>query len=210
MKLKTDAEVIGYRDQLLKVYPKKDVRLNAGNNLTFRYSVIGTSNFKARVESQVKSIVRASHHGKILLQELAKLPKIADIVEYKTSHTAFHKDSIVVLHNATTPQGQGLARFESQDGQRLRGSLHPEMILAHELFHVGQVQKAKFFEPYCNLLCGWLGGPWEPSMLESSAIKYTNQIRIDKKMGYVRTHYSGYGGVPVDSYKKANARTNKK
>lgn len=149
-----------------------------------------------------------SGHGKMLLKELAKLPLKPGIVEYPTSHAARYKNEIVVLHNAVNPQGKGFVRFETSEGLKGRSSVHPYMALAHELFHVGQYQRAKFFEPYCNWLCDWTGGPWKPgkTAYENPAVQYMNQIRIDHGLARVRTHYAGFGGPKIDSYKKASAR----
>lgn len=209
MKVKNDADAIMLRDQLLSIYHAKtfSVKIKIGTN--FNYRVIGTNNFSLAIALQIKAIMGSSDHGKILLQELARLPEKIDFIEYETSHAAAHDGFIVVLHNATTPQGKGLGRFESKSGKPLRGSFLPEMALAHELFHVGQLQQAKFFEPYCNFLCTWTGGPWTLPK-EPAAIRYTNQIRMDKNLGYVRTYHAAYGGRKIDTYEETNARHSSK
>jgi len=118
----------------------------------------------------------------------------------------------VVLHNAIIPQGEGQARFEDSKGTPLRGSFLPSMSLAHELFHVGQLQKSDFFQPYCNWICNITGGPWKlpKKIFETDAIRYTNQIRIEQGLDYIRTYHSGYGGTKSDSYNEATKRTKHK
>jgi len=209
VKIRNDADVIMLRDQLLSIYPAKEFSVKIKTDIVFNYRVIGSGNFSSAIILQIKAIMGSSNHGKILLRELAKLPKKIDFIEHKTSHAASHDGFIVVLHNATTPQGSGQGRFESKSGKFLRGSFLPAMALAHELFHTGQLQQAKFFEPHCNFLCNWTGGPWKLPK-EPGAIKYTNQIRIDKNLGYVRTYHAAYGGRKVDSYEEASIRHGKK
>jgi hypothetical protein len=208
MNIRSDAEAINLRNQRLRSYNAKELSVSVVNDQKFHYRVVGSKTFASTVTSQLNLILKKSKHGRLLLQELAKLPKIIDFVEYKTSHAAFHSGSIVVLHNATAPQGDGLARFESKTGKMFRGSFLPEMVLAHELFHAGQFQKASFFEPYCNFICSFTGGPWKlpKSAFEIGAIKYTNQIRIDNNIGYVRAYYNAFGGTKIDSYEETNDR----
>ncbi len=209
MKIRNDADAIMLRDQLLSIYRAKEFSIKIKADIIFNYRVIGSDNFASAITLQIKEIMGSFNHGKILLQELAGLPKKIDFIEYKTSHAASYDGFIIILHNATTPQGNGLGRFESKSGKSLRGSFSPAMALAHELFHTGQLQQAKFFEPHCNFLCNWTGGPWKLPK-EPAAIKYTNQIRIDKNLGYVRTYHEAYGGRKVDSYAEASIRHEKK
>ncbi|MBL1258954.1 MAG: hypothetical protein COB30_017285 [Ectothiorhodospiraceae bacterium] len=209
MKIRNDADAIILRDQLLSIYQAKEFSVKIRPRISFNYRVVGSDNFALAITLQIKAIMGSTEHGNILLQELAKLPEKIDFIEYDTSHAASHDGFIVVLHNATTPQGNGLGRFQSKSGKFLRGSFLPEMALAHELFHAGQLQQAKFFEPYCNLLCSWTGGPWKLPK-EPGAIRYTNQIRIDKNLGYVRTYHAAYGGRKIDSYEEASTRHSKK
>lgn len=208
MKLAHDGDVIKLRDQLLSVYPAKDFSVQVKNTQSLNYRVVGSNSFAQAIASQLKKIIQSSSHGKILLQELARLPKKIDFVEYATSHAAFHEGSIVVLHNAITLQGKELARFETEMGKMVRGSFYPEMALAHELYHVGQFQQETFFEPHCNLICTWTGGPWKlpKNVFEMNAIKYTNQIRLDRGFGYVRAYHTAFGGRKIDSYEKATER----
>lgn len=208
MNIRNDKDAINFRDSLLKSYSPSNFNLLIKKNRVLKYRVIGTRLFQTLIEHQLKEIMHRSPHGRTLLSELAALPKTIDFVEYKTSHAALYDDSIVVLHNVMSSQGMGVARFESKTGRPLRGSFAPAMALAHELFHVGQYQKADFFQPFCNTLCSWTGGPWKlgTSALERGAVHYTNQIRIDKNLGYVRSYYAAYGGAKIDSYADAKKR----
>ena len=213
MKVDTNAakEAIAKRNMKLSVYKRREVVVNIDQGIKFVCHTIGPSSYTPLIKEQIRKIMSGSEHGKILLRELAQLPIKPDIVEYSTSHVARYKDEIVVLHNAITPQGRGLARFETSKGRKSRSSFYPYMVLAHELFHVGQYQRAKFFEPYCNWICDWTGGPWKlgSKAYENQTVRYTNQIRIDHNHGRIRTHYHGFGGPQIDSYKEAKARTTK-
>jgi hypothetical protein len=208
MSIRNDQDAINLRNGLLKSYSPAEFNYSIKSKLSLKYRVIGTKQFQSLVRNQLREIVQKSDHGQRLLTELASLPAIIDFVEHQASHAAFYAGSIVVLHNATSLQGRGLARFESKKGRGLRGSFSPAMALAHELFHAGQFQKTDFFTPYCNTLCGWTGGPWKlgKSALEMGAIHYTNQIRLDKNLGYVRSYYEAYGGRKIDSYQDAEKR----
>lgn len=108
-------------------------------------------------------------------------------------------------------QGPYIRMFEDEDGERVSKRILSEIALAHELFHVGSYQKAKFFQPYCNWICNLTGGPWElpDSAIELVALKYANLIRLDKTTGYVRTYYDFNDFLKEDSYKKAHERWRK-
>ena len=207
---KADKEAIAYRDSMLARYRAAKIEMRVGKQ-TFSCRAIGKSDFVKAIRMQLREIQRGSENGKKLLEELAKLPLKPDIVEYNVSQTAYY-GSIVVMHEAFIPQGQvmgkGQARFENEKGQALLAGFYPYMTLAHELFHVGQFQFGDFFEPYCNWICSWTGGPWNLSKgaCERDAVRYTNQIRLDKNLGRVRTYYHGRGGPQIDSYKKALKR----
>ena len=111
MDIRSDADAINLRNQLLRLYSAQEHSVDVKHGNSLRYRVVGANRFASAIASQLKAIMRSSNHGTILLQELAKLPKRIDFVEHATSHAASHDGSIVVLHNATTPQGSGVARF---------------------------------------------------------------------------------------------------
>lgn len=202
----TSKRALSIREQAIALYPKTQHTLYVGAQHTFQYVVIGTTSYKQIIEQQLKSIARGSNAGKLLLQELSKLPKVAIIIEANSSHAFAHKEDIILLHNAISSQGYGKGRFEDAKGRRLVGSFRQNMTLAHELFHIGQLQKANFFKPHCNWVCI---NPWgNNSMIENDAIRYTNQIRLQKNYGMVRTHHAANGGLVADSYQKAQSRVN--
>ena len=205
------------RDEQKKKHGSKAHSLTLDDGSEFKYNTIGGKELAPKVDVLLSNI-RKSEAGEELLQRLAAQGESLDIVESAGPSGAFKEiDSAgsIILLNLASRQAPGVY-FQNSRGEYFQGSTKIENVLAHELYHAGTFTGADFFQPEWAFWHFWT--PSEASWVknaESRALRYTNQIRLQRGQERIRATYMSFGNQHSildrnadlrDSYDDAMAR----
>lgn len=215
-----EVQRVKYKTELDKLKKKHNTTdssytvMTANGERKIKYSIIGPDNFATTIK-RAFPVIGKSFYGKLMLIAIAK-SKIEIYFAYYKGKTPVTSDKKLPHpyneknNNFTVVQGDFNTKLlpkyriipvaKKIDNSLLKkmmspipniqnsNSVHlmPEMLLAHELFHVwditGDRALPKYFRNSLNV--------GDYNFAETHAVRYTNQIRIDLGLGYIRVQYT--------------------